>query len=162
MTWLILKTEPNKERKVATAIEALGFNTFCPMDVRAKPLTRRRWGKITETPLIPRIVFARLSIQQIGFGFRGEVSILAPSNWANSFEVVENLLGYAKDAPGGVLIIPAPQMTQFIQCHTTWFSERLNAYRQNTPPKPRKPISRKWTETSFQEIAKELFGVEIA
>ena len=87
--WLILKTAPAKETHVQRAIAALGFETFLPMDIRSKAISRRtRRRVIVETPLIPRVVFLK-----------------APG--------LQNLphyaLGYARDAVGAVFIEPGPR-----------------------------------------------------
>ena len=141
------KTEPAKELHVALDLDEAAEcqdRAFVPMDVTIKSISRRRWGKPRFKPLIPRVFFFKTPF----------------------YSVLPNLprfaTGFIRSVTGEILTIRLSQFEKFETCHHDWLQARLKAFQSHTPPKPRKPISRRWTETSFQEIAKELFGVEIA
>ena len=66
MRWLILRTELAKEQAAARAIALHGFKTYLPLEIRShRPSRHTKRRVLTETPLIPRILFAVFPLEFI-------------------------------------------------------------------------------------------------
>lgn len=58
MNWYVLYTKPKWEKKVATQLEALGINCYCPLIIKERQWSDRK--KKVEVPLFNSYVFVQL------------------------------------------------------------------------------------------------------
>ena len=58
MNWYVICTKPNTELKVASQLNSLGINAFCPSYSFIKKYSDRK--KKTEKPLMPRYVLVKM------------------------------------------------------------------------------------------------------
>lgn len=58
MPWYALYTKPRQEKKVATRLELLGVEVYCPLIVQVRQWSDRK--KKVEVPLLPSYVFVKL------------------------------------------------------------------------------------------------------
>ena len=58
MNWYVICTKPNTELKVASQLNSLGINTFCPSYSFIKKYSDRK--KKAEKPLMPRYVLVKM------------------------------------------------------------------------------------------------------
>lgn len=76
MPWYVLYTNPRAEKKVATSLEAMGFEVYCPLVARIKQWSDRK--KKVETPLFSSYVFINTEehIRDRAFNVKGVVRYL--------------------------------------------------------------------------------------
>jgi len=58
MPWYALYTNPRQEKKVATRLEQMGIEVYCPLIIQVRQWSDRK--KKVEVPLLPSYVFVRL------------------------------------------------------------------------------------------------------
>ena len=139
MIWLIIRTEPTKEFSVARQVAVQGYGTFLPLEIRSHSVSRHtRRRVITEIPLCPRICFTYI-----------------PQELQDQLTRLRYVTGLARNAQGGVFIIPEPQMAKVQECHQEWLQSQIKAHSMGTPNKNKKA---KWRPI---EALREFFGQEI-
>ena len=61
MPWYALYTKPRQEKKVATRLEQIGIEVYCPLIIQVRQWSDRK--KKVEVPLLPSYVFVKLTLQ---------------------------------------------------------------------------------------------------
>jgi hypothetical protein len=127
MNWNCLKVDLRKEFHVARAIERKGGIATVPVEIKSHAVSFRGPAKtrrriVTETPLIPRLVFCQLPDPDIVHGLK-------------------YALGLARDATGWPWAISESQMARFMECHSRAISESLARHQRGLQRgKPKKPV----------------------
>ena len=139
MAWLILKTEPAKEQRVAINLQGI-FECYLPMEARSYRHGLHRCRAIKEVPIIPRLVFV---YRQFVHGLQDIIGH-------------KYVLGLARDTQGDVFVIPDYQMAHFQETVSQWRLDVLQAHAKQTAKKFKRPKLH-----SFEDLAKYLEGLAI-
>ncbi len=59
MTWYALYTNPRQEKKVASRLQQIGVEVYCPLIIQVRQWSDRK--KKVEVPLLPSYVFVKLN-----------------------------------------------------------------------------------------------------
>jgi transcription antitermination factor NusG len=59
MTWYALYTNPRQEKKVASRLQQIGIEVYCPLIIQVRQWSDRK--KKVEVPLLPSYVFVKLN-----------------------------------------------------------------------------------------------------
>lgn len=62
MPWYALYTRPRQEKKVATRLEQLGIEVYCPLLIQVRQWSDRK--KKVEVPLLPSYVFVKVDTHE--------------------------------------------------------------------------------------------------
>jgi len=62
MPWYALYTNPRQEKKVATRLQQLGIEVYCPIIIQVRQWSDRK--KKVEVPLLPSYVFVKLESKE--------------------------------------------------------------------------------------------------
>ena len=124
MRWLILRTEPAKEQAAARAIAIYGFKTYLPLEIRShRPSRHTKRRVITETPLIPRILFAVFPLELL--------------DKITQQRYIQGIIR-GRDEQARPWTISDEQMTRFQEAHQAWLETATKLHRAGQPGKARK------------------------